>query len=63
MGFPNVDIFLTAKFIERFNEAKIDPTFIIQDLFDDLPEAEQLEMHTLGATIWLRSKCHMELMM
>lgn len=44
MGFPNVDIFLSAKFIERFNEVKADPTFIIEDLFDDLSTAEQQEI-------------------
>lgn len=44
MGFPNVDIFLSAKFIERFNEAKVNPTFIVSDLFDDLSVAEQAEI-------------------
>ncbi len=44
MGFPNVDIFLSAKFIERFNEVKADPSFIISDLFDDLSAAEQAEI-------------------
>jgi len=44
MGFPNVDIFLTAKLIERFNELKADPTFIVPDLFDDLSAAEQVEI-------------------
>lgn len=44
MGFPNVDIFLAAKFIERFSEAKADPAFIVPDLFDDLSVAEQAEI-------------------
>lgn len=44
MGFPNVDIFLSGKLIERFNELKADPTFIIEDLFDDLSSAEQVEI-------------------
>ena len=44
MGFPNVDIFLTGKLIERFNEVKTDPSFIVPDLFDDLQQAEQDEI-------------------
>lgn len=46
MGFPNVDIFLTSKLIERFAQAKADPSFIVPDLFDDLLEAEQSEIIT-----------------
>lgn len=46
MGFPNVDVFLVNKFIERFVEVKADPTFLIEDLFSDLPEAERLEITT-----------------
>lgn len=44
MGFPNVDIFLASKLIERFNEAKTDPGFIVADLFDDLTTDEQTEV-------------------
>lgn len=44
MGFPNVDIFLSAKLIERFNQTKADPSFIVADLFDDLDAAEQAEI-------------------
>lgn len=46
MGFPNVDIFLTSKLIERFAQAKADPSFIVPDLFDDLSLAEQTEIST-----------------
>lgn len=46
MGFPNVDIFLTSKLIERFAQAKADTSFIVPDLFDDLSLAEQTEIST-----------------
>lgn len=46
MGFPNVDIYFSSKFIERFNEVKLDPTFLVGDLFDTLSEEERIEITT-----------------
>ena len=44
MGFPNVDKQLVRILTAGFNAAKADPTFIIEDLFEDLDVAERAQI-------------------
>lgn len=44
MGFPNVDKQLVRILTAGFNAAKADPTFLIEDLFEDLDVAEQAQI-------------------
>jgi hypothetical protein len=46
MGFPNVDIFLVKKLLERFEETQRTPKFFIGDTFDDLDPGRQAEITT-----------------
>lgn len=46
MGFPNVDIFLCKKFEQCFLAVQADPTYTIDDLFEDLDDDERAEITT-----------------
>ena len=51
MGFPNVDIFLVGKLLEKFTAVKASPTFAVADLFEDLTSQDWTDI-----TIYLGRK-------
>ena len=44
MGFPNVDTYLCKRFSEHFAETQNDPAGTIDDLFEDMDDAERMEV-------------------